>query len=211
MDFNRREVCVLSYYLYQEIIALTCQGALQKLTIEMDRINFAYAKHSNHFFPPRHVKKKSKLCTVTCCVNNIMVLPAGLHSPCSGKANSTWAEYCNKELREGLQPWNFSQLWPCILKELLNKGQKGAKQHSSSVRQLPSQEDLSSRWCSWTVKQFEQTRLTVYCNSLGNTHTEPDTWSQPRDRNFISWTGVIRRLCFHLLPRWAGMSEQDSC
>lgn len=52
MDFNRREVCVLGYYLYQEIIALTCQGALQKMTIEMDRINFAYAKHSNHFFHP---------------------------------------------------------------------------------------------------------------------------------------------------------------
>lgn len=145
-----------------------------------------------------------------------MVLPAGLHSPCSGKANSTWAEYCNKGLREGLQLRNFSQLWPafkaCILKELVKRRQKGAKQHNSSVRQLPLQEGLSaSMWCSWTVKQFKQTRLTVYCNSLGNTHTEPDTSPQPRDRNFISWAGVTARLCFHLLLRWAGMGEQDSC
>lgn len=69
-------------------MGLTCQDVLQKLSIEMDRVNSAYAKHSNHFFPPRNVKKKSELCNLTCYINNIMALPAGLHSPCSEKANS---------------------------------------------------------------------------------------------------------------------------
>lgn len=41
-----------------------------------------------------------------------------------------------------------------------------------------------------------------------DTHTEPDTLSQPMDSNFINCPGVTGRLCFQLLLRHAGMGEQ---